>query len=313
MYIIKKNPEDFIVKERSIVQPKDEGNYSYFILKKKDWTTIGALEKIAGFLRIPLKSFGFAGTKDKAAVTEQVISIRVGYEKKLEKFRHKGIRLEFIGRSDEPVSLGDLEGNEFQITVRDADNIPNKLDRFINYFGEQRFSSSNAEIGRAMIKDDFRKAAQLADEPAVRAYLKDHPKNYAGALKQLPKKILMMYVHSYQSFIWNRTVKEFLEGKKPEEIRETKNFSIPLVGFGTDYQSNRIEAIIKDILKKENVTERDFIIRKMPELSSEGGEREVFADVKDMKIEKKGVMTYKISFFLPKGCYATELIRQMFE
>jgi len=309
MYKIKQEPEDFIVKEKSTVKPAESGNYSYFVLKKKYWTTIGALQKIAKFLKIPLKSIGFAGSKDKIAISEQMISIKGGYEKKLEKYKQKDIELDFAGKGDKPISLGDLEGNKFEIIVREAEKIPKELSKFINYFGEQRFSKNNAEVGKAIIKGDLKKAAQLADEAIVKDYLKKNKNNYAGALKELPKKILMLYVHSYQSMIWNKTVKEFLKDKKIDNL---KNFKIPLVGFGTEYQSNKIEAIIKDILKQEKVTERDFIIRKMPELSSEGNERELFADVNDLKIEKIAVMAYKISFSLPKGCYATELIKQMF-
>ena len=54
----------------------------------------------------------------------------------------------------------------------------------------------------------------------------------------------------------------------------------------------------------------DFIIRPLKEIGAEGGERNLLIDVKDFKMVKEGKDT-KVSFFLPKGCYATEVIRQL--
>ena len=72
-------------------------------------------------------------------------------------------------------------------------------------------------------------------------------------------------------------------------------------------------------MEKEEIDYRDFIIKQMPELTSEGNSRKVFAEVKKLKIGKlekdelnKGKNKVKIKFFLDKGCYATMLIKNMF-
>ncbi|MBI2659621.1 tRNA pseudouridine(13) synthase TruD, partial [Candidatus Woesearchaeota archaeon] len=111
MYKIKQLPEDFIVKEISNVK-MDNGQYAYFILKKTGYTTIGSLQIMSKKFKIPLKSFGFAGNKDKNAVTGQKISIFRG-SRHFENMEFKGIGLEYLGNGKEPISLGDLDGNEF--------------------------------------------------------------------------------------------------------------------------------------------------------------------------------------------------------
>ncbi|MCX6706662.1 MAG: tRNA pseudouridine(13) synthase TruD [Candidatus Woesearchaeota archaeon] len=321
-YTIKNEPEDFIVKEKNTVKPANSlkkgsaGNYSYYALKKRDFTTMRVLQRIAEFLKIPLKDIGFAGTKDKRAITEQIISIRDARgdaESRLKSFDSKDIELKFIGKGDSPISLGDLDGNEFEIIVRDAENDPKKIRKFINYFGEQRFSSNNAEGGRAIIKADFKRASELIEDPLVKDFLDKNPGNHVGAIKTLPKKILTLYIHAYQSFIWNRTaemfIKKYMKGKGMSKI---KNFKVPVVGFGTELKNDGLGKIVKLILKEEKVSERDFILRQMPDLSQEGTERYLLCEVKGLKIKKLNSKTYKLNFFLPKGCYATELIRQMF-
>ena len=169
MYRIKQLPEDFIVKEINEVILSDNGDYSYFWLKKKNSNTLNAIETIANKLRINKKSIGFAGNKDKNAVTEQIISIRAG-NKNIENIKLKDVELRYIGDGEKEVFLGSNEGNEFIITIRNLANkeikiiekkIKNNSILMPNFFGPQRFSNNNLEIGKAIIKKDFEKAVKL--------------------------------------------------------------------------------------------------------------------------------------------------------
>ena len=121
MYRLKETPEDFIVKEISIVKPGKQGTYAYVLLKKRSYTTLRAIQHIAERLHIPLKDIGLAGNKDKDAVTEQVISVKNAGEKRIGNVGLKDIELEFLGYGNKPISLGDLEGNQFRIVARDVD------------------------------------------------------------------------------------------------------------------------------------------------------------------------------------------------
>ncbi len=301
MYKIKQKPEDFFVKEISTAKIVENGEYSYFLLKKKNYTTIRALQHIANFLRIPLKNLGFAGTKDKNALTEQVVSAKNVGKDRISKIKLKDIEIEYLGKGETPISLGDLEGNFFRIVVRDAEKEPKKLKRFRNLFGEQRFSKNNAEVGKAIVKKEFEKAVGLVlenkgdNENALNEYLSKKPKDFVGALRRIPLKILKMYVHAYQSLLWNRMT----EGSDADELE--------LIGFGTNADKE-----IMGVLKKEGVKTRDFIIRQLPELSSEGDSRKVFAEAKDLKIKKIDEKTFEFEFVLPKGSYATVFIAQSF-
>ncbi len=306
MYKIKQEPEDFVVKEISNVDVKDKGRYTYFILKKRDYTSEKAIQNIANYLHIPRKSFGYAGNKDRRAVTEQLCSV-LGSIRNLEL---KDISANVIGKGDKPVSLGDLEGNEFKIIVRDAAKKPKKIKSMVNYFDEQRFSSNNVAIGKNIVKKDFKGAVGIIANGndfisnKIKEHLKDNPNDNVGALMIIPKKILMLYVHSYQSFIWNKTAEYFDKGKK--------NIKIPIIGFDTEFKDGKIKNVVENIIKEENISLRDFIMRQMPALSSPGGERDLFVDVKNLKIDKINKGEYKISFFLPKASYATLVIKNIF-
>lgn len=310
MYKIKENPEDFEVEEITNIEPKQNGKYSLWWMTKKDYTTIDALSRIARALRIKDKFMGFAGTKDRKAVTKQLISLSMIPKAKIEKLKFDDIKLEFYGYSDKPVSLGDLEGNKFKIVVRNLDNMSEIGNKSVkNFFGEQRFSKQNSEIGRAIMKKDFENAAKkIAEtEKDVMDYLKENKKDFIGALRRVPKKILKIYVHSYQSLLWN----------KAAEQTENK-IEIPVIGFDTEITDDGVKSIVEGIMKDEHITYRDFIVREIPELSCEGNVRYVFVLPEDFEILKKGEdelnkgkYKIKLKFFLPKASYATEVIRQL--
>lgn len=301
MYKIKQKPEDFFVKEIIELKSKENGRYTYFILKKKNYTTLRALQHIGNILKIPIKNFGFAGTKDKKAVTEQSVSAKNISKERIEEIKLKDIEINFIGKGDKPISLGDLEGNYFEIIARDCSKEPKKLESFKNFFGEQRFSKNNAEIGKAIIKKEFEKAAKLISEnkgdqeDALKKHLEKRKNDFVGALRKIPLKILKIYVHAYQSLLWNRMAEN------------TEKKEIPIIGFAT-----KLDQECKKILLKEGINQRDFIIREIPELTSEGDKRKVFVNVKKLEIKKIEEKDYMLKFMLPKGSYATEFIRQSF-
>ena len=344
--IIKQTPEDFQVIEKANLPIKEKGGFSYWKLKKINMTTIDAIMSIARFLRFKEKYVGFAGTKDKKAVTEQFISIRGRKKDDLIGFKNKSCSLEFAGYGDAQLSLGDLLGNEFVITVRDLEtkdieraigklnnnnnnnNKNNNLNenknnneknsdnrnndsnfKFINYFGEQRFSIKNTVIGKLLLKKKYKEALMEFSETGnyeivALDYLKEMPNDYVGALKKIPKTVLIMYIHAYQSLLWN----EYAPLIEEDEI--------PLLGFGTALNEKE-SLVINPIIKREEISLRDFINNSFPELSLDGSLRvkpvstkiEYEIDTDELNKEKKKMI---IKFFLPKGCYATELCKQLF-
>jgi len=306
-YTIKSAPEDFYVKEIIELKTQEKGSYAYYWLKKANLSTIEAVDIISKKLGIPKKFFNFAGTKDKIAITEQAISIKGGAKKD---YDFGNIQLTFIGYSGEPINLGTNSGNYFEIILRDAEKIPKKRNWMINYFDDQRFSDKNVDVGRAIIKKDFKTAAELLkDEIIVEG------NDFVGALRQADKKIVKFYINAYQSYLWNKAVSILLNSEKKISYscgklsvpgKKPKQFNYPIIGFGTD------ESKVKEILAEEKITTRDFVIKQIPELSSEGTEREVVVEIKDLKIEDLSNKTIKLCFSLPKGSYATMLVKELF-
>lgn len=340
MYKLKQIPEDFIVREISNFEISNEGDYHIFVLRKRGISTPDACDLISKIIKKGIKYISYGGNKDKEAVTEQLISIRSDYS--IAEINHEKIQTKFLGKSKIPISLGNLEGNDFEIVVRNIGSLPQSIDYFPNYFDEQRFSKNNVQVGMYLLKKDFRNASLLIVNKKVKKYLSDKPTDFVGALKKLSRKELMIYVHSVQSLIFNETVSRYLKslsdgvkvnyksGEKdnierfmvfPKNINESLiDCEIPIPGFGTRLDRNdELQSITINIMEEFKVNDRDFIIKQLEGISTEGALRKMFVKVQDLEIGSfeddelnQGMKKAKIKFKLQKGSYATAAIKAMF-
>uniref|UniRef100_A0A7N2L635 TRUD domain-containing protein n=1 Tax=Quercus lobata TaxID=97700 RepID=A0A7N2L635_QUELO len=236
---------------------ENNGKFLRFHLYKENKDTQEALGVIGKMLGIQPRSFGFAGTKDKRAVTTQRVTAFKQHASRLAALNERliGIKVGDFCYVKEGLLLGQLMGNRFTITLRgvvaDSDDTvkasADALGRlgFINYFGLQRFGSGSVPthlIGAALFRGEWKAAVSMILDPregdilvltviakareyykesndiegtlkqlprhlvaerAILQCLKKCPGNYLQALKAVPRTLRMMYIHSYQSYLWN--------------------------------------------------------------------------------------------------------------
>lgn len=327
---IKQIPEDFFVEEIPLEILQKEGLYQVYWLDKLNYTTERAVNQIAKSLGIVRKNISYSGTKDKQAHTKQLISIKGSAKKKIEDLELKDIKLSFAGYSKEPLVLGGLKGNKFRIVVRDVEEVVSAKNNFFipNYFDSQRFSNNNLEVGRAILKKDYKKAVEeiIKFDKDYSMIIKNHldksTNDYVGALKCIPRRSLLFYVHSIQSWIFNQLLSsEIKKGKHfviqtdfgdlafpINPLSEGINGEFDLVGFDSD----------SELLLEYGLNPNLFLNRQFPELSLEGNKRKKYAEVKDCTISNLeedelniGKKKYVISFSLPKGSYATIVLKHL--
>jgi len=297
---MKEKPEYFQVKEIINLNYNQHGKYAYILLKKRNYNTADCINIISKILKINKKEIGYAGIKDKLAITTQYISIPRLDKSKIDKIKLKDISLKFLGYGNERISLGFLNGNKFKI--RFEKEIP-KINFFENYFDGQRFgiNKNNHILGKLIIKRDFKKLNSLMEKSE---------NNYEYKTK------LRFYLNSYQSYLFNLALSEYLSRYNSIEYpyslgkfiflkKKIPNFKIPLISFDAKLKGE-IGKIYKKILKKENIKLSDFLIKEIPFLVSDTQYRDAFVYVKDLN--KNGNYIY---FSLPKGSYATILLKKL--
>ncbi|KAF2216178.1 hypothetical protein CERZMDRAFT_109138 [Cercospora zeae-maydis SCOH1-5] len=164
------------------------GEYLHFSLYKENKDTMEVLYFIASQLKVNMKHFGFAGTKDRRGVTVQRVSVHRVLRGRLEAVNKqaKGWRVggpwEY---KSEALTLGMSNGNQFLLTLRDA-HIQNESESeqtetrlenikvcaeaaakslgetgFLNYYGLQRFgthSTGTHAVGMKILQGDLKGA-----------------------------------------------------------------------------------------------------------------------------------------------------------
>jgi tRNA pseudouridine13 synthase len=159
-------------------------DYVHFVLYKENKETMEVANLLSKFLRIPPKTISYAGTKDRRGVTVQKLSVSKIKVERLNGLNKtlRGVKLGSFEYSSTPLKLGELAGNEFIITIREADlmgeaTIDDKLEEvvnkamdslrtrgFINYYGMQRFgtfSISTHTVGKHVLNSDWRQVVDL--------------------------------------------------------------------------------------------------------------------------------------------------------
>jgi tRNA pseudouridine13 synthase len=247
-------PEDFRVDE---IPPEGKGGTAgpFLIcrLTKTNWELQHAVKEIAKRLGISHRRIGWAGTKDRNAITRQMISIYNVTPEQVALISLKDITIEVVRQSNEGLALGNLLGNRFGIVIRDTESpdlaaqvagiTATVAEGVPNYFGLQRFGAIRPvthKVGEWILRGDFEQAVltyismefpgepeemrqirsvyrdtrdaseairnlpvQMNYERAMLHHLYTHDGDYAGALQELPPKLLSMFVSAYQSWIFN--------------------------------------------------------------------------------------------------------------
>lgn len=162
---LRERPEDFLVEEIPLYQPSGTGEHVYMLVQKRSMSTLDMVGVLAKHFGVRRHDIGFAGLKDKRAITRQVVSVRLpgGDVADVPMLRDDRLSVLWVDRHDNKLRRGHLRGNRFSIRVRGvafqaALHAQRELERLArdgmpNRIGPQRFGmlGNNHLIGRALV------------------------------------------------------------------------------------------------------------------------------------------------------------------
>ena len=144
------------------------------------------------------------------------------------------------------------------------------------------------------------------------------------AIRAIPVSLRRFYVQAYQSFIFNQSLScafldgEDLFGARPGDVcfdnrgiigkylkGMDQSLALPFVGYSY-YKKTRFDPQISKILQQEEISPKDFFIKEMQEVSSEGGFRQAAIRCSDYSVRDDVV-----EFSLSRGSFATILLREI--
>jgi len=163
---VRSRPEDFRVDEIPLYPPLGHGDHTFVSVEKRGRTTEDVATSLARFAGISARDVGYAGRKDRDAVTTQWFSVPALDPRRAMEFAGPGVRVQEAVRHPHKLRTGQLRGNRFRIVVREiaSEARAAALARFEalaregmpNRFGPQRFGRDgrNVERARALLRGE---------------------------------------------------------------------------------------------------------------------------------------------------------------
>ena len=314
---IKMKPCDFKVYENLKYSFAGVGEHYVYKVRKTGENTQFVANELARFANTNPKNIGFAGLKDRHAVTEQWFSIYVpkNREFSLDKFQKSYTNIQIIEKNkhNKKIKKGDVSYNTFNIKIRNISNLDDvvkkinfvKTSGFPNYFGPQRFGKDNANIQSALELNQRRVSKNLKSIylSAIRSYFFNEILSerihrnihrteldgdfYLKAKDFEDNQFMLDYLQDTQDKSF------FLTGSLLGDNRPEKINDIGLLENGIISKNRDLFNIIK--CNRMQLSQRLLIIKPM-NLS-------YYIDLDSICIK----------FDLPSGVYATSLMRELFK
>jgi tRNA pseudouridine13 synthase len=169
----------------------------------------------------------------------------------------------------------------------------------------------------------------------IARHLTHHTEDWAGAFNLIPFFLRNMYLSAYQSHLWNSILSEWIsatgtpenlitieqkQGKLPmlKQVTSGLDLEIPLPSsryYMADYGS-LVEHVIK-VLAQEQLELKDIKLKHFREPFFSKGTRAAWYVPGEFSHElgwdklHKGHRKVKLNFTLPRGCYATMLVKRL--
>ena len=316
--------DDFAVDEVPAYPAEGAGDHVFVHVEKRGLTTPEAAQRLATAAGVAARDVGWAGMKDRHAVTRQWLSLPPpARPEAIADLSIEGLTVLAAVRHRHKLRTGHLRGNRFALVVREVGPDAAAQARAIlaaladgapNWYGEQRFGArgDNAAAGLAIIR--------------------------AGGKGGGPPKRKRLLVSSLQSYLFNRWLAERLDdglattvlaGDVLEKTASGGLFvstepavdqarldagEVALTGpmFGAVMKAPPVDspAGIREARLLAPVALGPAEFARLGDLAS-GTRRTAFLRLSDAAVEQLAPDAIRVTFSLPAGAYATAIMREV--
>ena len=308
--------DDFAVTEIPSYLPSGAGAHAYAFIEKRELTTMDVVSALAQE-GVPRKSVGFAGQKDKYAVARQWLSVPAEHAPALGSLDDvDGVTVLETSLHRNKLGLGHLRGNRFSVRVRDTrDDWQPLADAALahlrqvgapNYFGPQRFGTFNTNIadGLRLIRGEKMRIDRRMQR-FYRSALQSHLFNWL--LKMRMERGLYDAVLAGDRAQRHDSGGMFVVEDAAVESERARRLEIsaalPLFGKKARISDGDAGALEEAVLSKFGLEYAQF--RRIP------GARRISRIRLDDATLTPAADGYIAEFTLPKGAYATAVMREL--
>lgn len=335
----KQSPRDFVVEEIPLYEFSGEGEHLVLFIRKKNLTTSELVGILARYLGIKNRDIGYAGLKDKHAMTKQYISINKQHEEALENFEHENVKIISRTYHNNKIRIGHLKGNRFFIKIKKVNPTSAvKIDEALksitkfgmpNFFGYQRFGNDgdNHILGEKLAKGEARERNPRVKKLLINAYQSHLFNLWLSRRLEINKlvnnfepieleSILNMPNDQVAKLKAQKHPFKLIEGDVMEHYPHGRLFDFEETQEDLDRFNDRgisptgllCGTKVKVASGIAGTIEKDFD----DEINADGARRYAWVFPQDIEGRFKPVEAqYEMNFTLPKGSYATVLLEEI--
>ncbi len=297
---LKLNNADFRVIELPLALPTGEGEHIWLYVKKDGANTAYVAQCLADFAGVKTMDVGYAGLKDRYAVTEQWFSVYLpkGETPDFTTIKHDEFTVLKQSRHVKKLRRGDLLGNQFAIILRDVAGDPALIEANLkqiqqqgvpNYFGPQRFGhdGGNVEQGRLMLSREIR----------VRN-----------------AKMKGLYLSAVRSFVFNEILADRINRGLWAKTLEGDVFDDADQATGALWGRGRVVSVAAAGELENAIAKQHASLCEGMEHAGLSQERRALAAIpKEMAWQWLDGSQLQLSFSLAAGYYATSVLREILD
>lgn len=316
-------PEDFLVDELPAYAASGKGEHQYVQVQKRLLTTPELVRRLAKACGVNERDVGYAGLKDKFAVTTQWLSLATKTVISEEMPLGEGVKILAVTRHDNKLRTGHLLGNRFTITLvgvhesafERAQQIAVGLrgEGLPNYFGAQRFGHAGRNLpdalswlargGRGRNRFEQKLFPSVVQSELFNRYLS--ARLALGARQLIAGEVVRLEGAGAMFRV------DDVEKEQPRFAARDLHLTGPMIG-----PKMRPAAADALALEQRLTSELGLSEAMLGALGREapGTRRDLFAPLPDLQIEAvsdRAQPALRLSFTLPAGGYATEVLRQL--
>lgn len=313
-------PEHFEVEEIPLYEPSGEGDHWYVQVEKREATTAELVDAISRQSGVRARDIGYAGMKDKQAVTTQWLSVPAGADKEPSGWTlPEGMKLLKVSRHGNKLRLGHLRGNRFRIQVQNVgDNALARAqalceriatDGLGNFFGSQRFGIGGKNLGSALFGLDRgrlnrrggNRAKFLASVIQSEHFNRCAVERIAQGAKTLSVGDVVRLEGSRALF-----VVEDCHAEQPRLDAREVHLTGPMIG--PKMKSAQGQSAVLEAAAAENLGLDEKALSSLAPVAP-GTRRDLMLYPKNISVEQLNDTSLVFSFELPAGSYAGLVIR----
>ncbi|MES1925180.1 tRNA pseudouridine(13) synthase TruD [Salinisphaera sp. T31B1] len=315
-------PEDFRVDEDCPIALSGQGEHLWCHIEKTGLTTQDAVQALSRAAGVHPRYIGFAGLKDRRAVTRQWISLAWPVNTPAPTLSGLcGIDVLAVARHDRKLKRGAHRGNRFEITLRevagDTDALEHALARIgrtgvPNYFGGQRFGRDGRNIGlsralfagRRLSRNRRGFALSAARSLLFNAVLDARVRDASWDQLIEGEAVMLDGTHSVFSLAGTDQAANTLDERLS---RFDIHPSGPLPGRGGD------DVVCAHALKLEHsvLAEHDDLVQGLRQCGVDAARRALRLPVRELAWRWADASSLVVSFWLPPGAFATSVLREI--